>query len=166
VAELLQLSVAAVNSSLQRARAQVHKLDAEQAESELDDAHAQAMLADYVAAFENYDVDRIVSLLADDAVWEMPPFLSWFRGAESIGGLIRNHCPAERAGDQVMVPVRANGQPAFALYMRDPDGVHRAFQLQVLTVADGRVSYVRSFFDTSLFARFGLPAELSREGRA
>ena len=113
VAELLELSTAAVNSSLQRARAQVHKLDPEGPDEPLDDERAKALLADYVAAFENYDVKRIVELLAEDAVWEMPPYLGWYEGSAAIGHLIETHCPAEAAGDQIMVPTCANGQPAF-----------------------------------------------------
>ena len=135
VAELLELSVAAVNSSLQRARAQVHRLDPEAAAEPLDDARAKELLADYVAAFENYDVSRIVELLSADAIWEMPPYLGWYSGAEAIGQLIRDKCPAQGPGDQVMVPVGANGQPAYGLYMRQPDGTYAAFQLQVLTVS-------------------------------
>src|SRR5918999_422725 len=102
VAELLQLSVAAVNSSLQRARAQVHQLDPEAATEPLDDARAKELLAGYVAAFENYDVPRIVELLSADAIWEMPPYLGWYRGAEAIGELIKDKCPAQGPGDQVM----------------------------------------------------------------
>ena len=162
VAQLLDLSVAAVNSSLQRARAQMHKLDPDAAESELDDEHATALLADYVKAFEDYDVSRIVSLLSADAVWEMPPYEGWYAGAEAIGALIETQCPAEKAGDQIMVATSANGQPAYGLYMRNPDGSHRAFQIQVLTVARGKVSHVACFFDTGLFARFGLPETLPR----
>ncbi|MGI3780317.1 MAG: RNA polymerase subunit sigma-70, partial [Janthinobacterium lividum] len=166
VAELLDTSVAAVNSSLQRARAQLAKLDPEAVEgaSTLDDERKRALLAEYVDAFERYDIPRIVQLLSADAVWEMPPFTGWYRGAEEIGALIETNCPAERAGDQILVEVTANGGPAWALYMRDPsDGVHRAFQLQVPTVGDGGVTHVRVFFDTDLFARFGLPHELPPE---
>jgi RNA polymerase sigma-70 factor, ECF subfamily len=165
VAELLDISVAAVNSSLQRARAQVHQLDQESESGTLDDARAKGLLADYVAAFENYDVSRIVQLLSADAVWEMPPYLGWYRGAEAIGELIKLNCPAKAAGDQVMVPVGANGQPAFGLYMKQPDGSHAAFQLQVLTLGGDRVSRVGVFFDTSLFERFGLPPRLPREAQ-
>jgi RNA polymerase sigma-70 factor (ECF subfamily) len=157
VAELLGLSVAAVNSSLQRARAQLHRLDPDSAAGSIDDERAKELLADYVAAFENYDVPRIVELLAEDAVWEMPPYLGWYAGAEAIGQLIEWNCPAERAGDQVMVPTTANGQPAFGLYMRQPGGSHQAFQIQVLTLTESGVSHVAAFFDTSLFASFGLP---------
>ena len=160
VAALLELSVAAVNSSLQRARATVHRLDPDAQDPGLDDAHARELLADYVAAFEHYDIPRIVELLATDAVWEMPPYLGWYRGAEAIGELIRTNCPAEAPGDQRLLPTAANGQPAFGLYLREPDGSYAAFQLQVLTLRRGRVAHVSVFFDLSLFATFGLPATL------
>jgi RNA polymerase sigma-70 factor, ECF subfamily len=166
VAELLEMSVAAVNSSLQRARAQVHRLDPEAESGSVDDARAKELLSDYVAAFENYDVSRIVELLSADAIWEMPPYLGWYRGAEAIGELIKRNCPAEAPGDQVLVPVGANGQPAFGLYMRQPDGTYAAFQLQVLTLSGERVSRVGVFFDISLFERFGLPPTLPRTGRS
>jgi RNA polymerase sigma-70 factor (ECF subfamily) len=169
VAELLGISVAAVNSSLQRARAQLAKLDPAAAEAAPapDDARQRALLAEYVDAFEHYDVPRIVRLLSADAVWEMPPFTGWYSGPAQIGALITTNCPAERAGDQIMVEVSANGGPAFALYMRDPaDGVHRAFHVQVPTVGADGVTHVAAFFDTALFARFGLPTELPQEHRA
>jgi RNA polymerase sigma-70 factor, ECF subfamily len=163
VADLLNMSTAAVNSSLQRARAQMHKLDAEGPTEPLDDEHAKSLLADYLAAFENYDVKRIVELLAEDAVWEMPPYVSWYQGSAAIGRLIDTHCPAEGPGDQIMVPTSANGQPAFGLYMMQPDGKHHAFQLQVLTLTNQGVSHVAVFFDTSLFAEFGLPEVYQRD---
>jgi RNA polymerase sigma-70 factor (ECF subfamily) len=162
VAELLNMSTAAVNSSLQRARAQVHKLDSDSPDEALDDEHAKELLDDYVAAFEAYDVQRIVELLAEDAVWEMPPYLGWYEGPAAIGHLIETHCPAEAAGDQIMVPTSANGQPAFGLYMKQPDGTHQPFQLQVLTVTAKGVSRVSVFFDTTLFAEFGLPEVIPR----
>ena len=160
VAELLEISVAAVNSSLQRARASVHRLDPETESADLDEDRAKGLLADYVAAFEHYDISRIVELLAEDAVWEMPPYLGWYRGNEAIGEVIRRNCPAQGPGDQVLVPTQANGQPAFGLYMRQPDGRHDAFQLQVLTLDGDRVSHVSVFFDLRLFEKFGLPATL------
>jgi RNA polymerase sigma-70 factor, ECF subfamily len=163
VAELLNMSTAAVNSSLQRARAQVHKLNPEEPTESLRDEHAKSLLADYVAAFQNYDVERIVGLLAEDAVWEMPPYVGWYEGSAAIGRLIDTHCPAEAPGDQIMVPTSANGQPAFGLYMKQPDGKHHAFQLQVLTLTNQGVSHVSVFFDTSLFAEFGLPEVYQRD---
>jgi RNA polymerase sigma-70 factor, ECF subfamily len=162
VAQALDVSVAAANSALQRARAHVHSMVPD--EDSLVDNRARELLDGYVAAFEHYDVDRIVELLAADATWEMPPFAGWYRGAEAIGTLIRGNCPAQRAGDMRMLPTAANGQPAFGMYMRDLDGVHRAFQLQVVALRGGQVAHVSAFFDTSLFAMFGLPAELPRAG--
>jgi RNA polymerase sigma-70 factor, ECF subfamily len=157
VAELLSMSTAAVNSSLQRARAQMHKLDPDDPDKALDDEHAKELLAKYVSAFENYDVQRIVELLAEDAVWEMPPYVGWYQGSPAIGHLIETHCPAQAPGDQIMVPISANGQPAFALYMKEADGTHHAFQIQVLTLRDQGVSHVSTFFDLKLFEQFGLP---------
>ena len=162
VAAALDLSVAAVNSSLQRARAHLAKLDpeAEQPAESLDDPHTRQLLEDYVAAFEAYDVDKIIATLKSDAVWEMPPFTAWYQGRQAIHQLISNYCPASGPGDQRMVPVRANGQPAFALYMRGDDGVHRAFQLQQQELRAGRVAHVVAYVDTTLFARVGLPEVL------
>ncbi len=96
VAELLDLSVAAVNSSLQRARAHVHRLDPDAEDEPLDDERARAMLAEYVAAFENYDVAKIVELLSADAVWEMPPYDGWYSGPEAIGQLIECALPGQQ----------------------------------------------------------------------
>jgi RNA polymerase sigma-70 factor (ECF subfamily) len=92
----------------------------------------------------------------------MPPYVGWYQGAESIGQLIGQKCPAEGPGDQILVPTSANGQPAFGLYMRQPDGSHSAFQLQVLTLSGHKVSHVACFFDTTLFGRFGLPEAIGR----
>ena len=158
VATALDTSVAAVNSSLQRARAHLAKVDL--SDPAPPDEHAEELLANYMAAFEAYDVDRIVALLTEDATWEMPPYPAWYRGRDAIRTLVSGYCPAEGPGDQRMVPTMANGQPTLALYMRGPDGVHRAFQLQQVSLRDGAVAAVTCYFDTSLFAAFGLPATL------
>ncbi|WP_433159750.1 hypothetical protein [Kribbella sp. CA-247076] len=116
------------------------------------------LLAAYRAAFEDYDVPAITGFFTDDTIWEMPPFTSWFRGARSIGRLISTHCPAKEAGDQILVPIKANGQPGFAVYMRDPtDNLHRAFQLQVLTLTATGIIHAIAFFDLTLFETFNLP---------
>jgi RNA polymerase sigma-70 factor (ECF subfamily) len=161
VAEILDTSVPAVNSLLQRARAQLARSAPVRDEVQAPPAEQRRLLDRYVTAFENYDVGGITSLFTADAVWEMPPFTSWVRGAEHIGRLIAANCPAERPGDMRLVPARANGAPAFGLYMRGGDGVHRAFHLQVLDLAEGGVAHVAAFFDVSLFPRFGLPAVLA-----
>jgi RNA polymerase sigma-70 factor (ECF subfamily) len=116
------------------------------------------LLARYREAFEQYDVPAIVEFFTDDTIWEMPPFTSWFRGARNIGRLISTHCPAKGPGDQLLVPLKANGQPAFAVYMRDPaDNLHRAFQIQVLTLTATGIIHAIAFFDLTLFETFNLP---------
>ena len=158
VAELLDVSTAAVNSMLQRARAQLEEAaPREDAVRPPATAAQRELLERYVRAFESYDTAAIVELFTADAVWEMPPFPSWYRGPADIGRLIATKCPAKAPGDMLLVPTQANGQPAFGLYMRDADGVHRAFHLQVLDIRDGAVSHVAAFFETSLFEKFGLP---------
>ena len=89
----------------------------------------------------------------------MPPFTGWYRGAETIGRLIGEQCPGGRH-DMPMLPTSANGQPAFGLYMRTPAGDFVPFQLQVLDLDGDRVRHVSAFFDTALFATFGLPGRL------
>ena len=160
VAAALDTTTAAVNSALQRAHAQLAErgLTEDGVSPDLDEAQ-QAMLERYVDAFWRKDIDQIVAMLTADAVWEMPPFLSWFRGARHIGRLIDEHCPGG-AHDMVLRPTTANGQPAFGLYMRGADGDFHPFHLQVLTLEGERVRHVAAFFDERLFATFGLPARL------
>lgn len=160
-ATALETTTAAVNSALQRAHAQLAErgLTADTVEPDLDAAQ-QRLLDAYLAAFWRKDVDQIVQLLKYDATWDMPPFLNHYRGAEAIGELIATNCPGGVA-DMPMLQTTANGQPAFGLYMRQPEGHFEPFHLQVLQVgADQRVEHVTAFFDTSLFARFGLPDRL------
>jgi RNA polymerase sigma-70 factor (ECF subfamily) len=161
VAQALETTEAAVNSALQRAHAQLAKagVTRDTVDSTTLDDDKQAMLDRYVKAFWDKDISTIVSMLTQDAVWEMPPFTGWYTGPEAIGTLIDTQCPGN-AHDMPMVATTANGQPAFGLYMRQPDGTFTPFHLQVLTVTDGRVSHVAAFFDDALFAKFGLPATL------
>ncbi|MFE4502984.1 sigma-70 family RNA polymerase sigma factor [Rhodococcus sp. NPDC056743] len=161
VAEALDTTTTAVNSVLQRARAQITSIaPTEETLIEPSSGEARTMLREYVRSFESYDVDAIVALFTRDAVWEMPPFEGWYRGPEAIGQLIGNKCPADGPGAMRLLPTSANGQPAFGLYMRQADGIHHAFQLHVLDVTESGISHVTCFFDLSLFPRFGLPAEL------
>lgn len=157
VAAALGMSTVGVNSTLQRARASLGRLVPDEPPQPLDDEHTRELLEGYCAAFEAYDVERIVELLTADVVWEMPPYTGWYQGATQIGDLIRNNCPAEKAGDMKLLATSANGQPAYAVYMRGPDGVHRPFQIQQLTLGAGGVTHVAVFFDLTLFPRFGLP---------
>jgi RNA polymerase sigma-70 factor, ECF subfamily len=162
VAEAVGVSTAAVNSLLQRARAQLDEMapDRDEVARPLTPEQSK-LLEQYVEAFERYDVPALVALFTDDAIWEMPPFLSWFSGAENIGRLVTYQCPAKTPGDLLHLATSANGQPAFGQYMRDEAGVYQAFQIHVLTLDGPRIAHVTSFFDTSLFAAFGLPSSLS-----
>lgn len=162
VAEALDTTTAAVNSALQRAHAQLAAAQLTEDAVRTDLAPEQArLLDDYVDAFWRKDIDAIVAMLTRDAVWEMPPFTGWYRGAENIGRLIDTQCPGG-AHDMPMLRTDANGQPAFGLYMQQPDGTFTPFHLQVLRVDGDRVAHVVAFFETGLFETFGLPAVLTR----
>jgi RNA polymerase sigma-70 factor (ECF subfamily) len=163
VADAIGTSTAAVNSLLQRARAQLDEVGPSEDDelSEPDSPETKDLLDRYIAAFEEYDIDELVKMFTDDAIWEMPPFDGWYRGPEQIVTLTRVHCPAEAPGDMRFLRTTANGQPAAALYMLNREtGKHEAFQLHVLDVKPGGVSHVVAFLDTALFEKFGLPAAL------
>ena len=160
VAEMLGMSVASVNSALQRARAQVQEATVSADDvSEPDEADKRELLDRFVAAFEAKDTAAMVKIFTTDAVWEMPPFTGWYSGPEAIARLVGTQCPAEGPGDMRLVPTRANGQDAFGLYMRDGD-TYRPFNLPVLTLTPAGVSHVACFFDLRLFRTFGLPESL------
>jgi RNA polymerase sigma-70 factor, ECF subfamily len=160
VAEALDTTTAAVNSALQRAHAQMAErgLTEDTVCNELTPAQEQ-LLERYVDAFWRKDIGSIVSMLTAEATWDMPPFTSWFKGAENIGWLIGNECPGG-AKDMPMLATQANGQPAYGLYMRTPEGDFTPFQLQVLELDGDRVKHVTAFFDHTLFEKFGLPMRL------
>lgn len=165
VGEAIGASTAAVNSLLQRARAQLDETRPSQDDdiAPPESAHAKEMLAKYVDAFESYDMDELVKLFTDDAIYEMPPFDSWYRGPADIVMLSKTHCPAQGAGDMRFASTTANGQPAAALYMLNREtGRHEAFQLHVLSVQSGGVSHVVAFHaGDGLFSKFGLPEVLA-----
>jgi len=159
VAELLDTSVAAVNSALQRARAGLAELSVEDRPLSVDADHAD-LLARYVDAFERYDIERLVTLLRDDAIMSMPPFAMWIRGAADIGRWMVEPGPSGCRGSR-LIPTEANGSPAFAQYRPDPAGGHAPWALQVLEISGGRIAEFHSFLDTaSIFPTFGLPAHL------
>jgi RNA polymerase sigma-70 factor (ECF subfamily) len=161
VAATVGTTTTAVNSLLQRARTQLEAVQpsANDRLTPPDSAEAQDLLDRYIAAFEAYDIDRLVELFTAEAVWEMPPYTGWYQGPQNIVTLIHQQCPAETAGDMRMIPLIANGQPAAAMYMR-AGGVHLPFQLHVLDIDDDRVSHVVAFLDGTLFPKFGLPGSL------
>ncbi len=159
VAEALETTTASVNSALQRAHATLEKANLSEDTVAEPTAEQKQMLDRYVQAFWDKDIEAIVSMLTKDAIWEMPPFPGWYQGPEAIGRLIDTQCPGGEH-DMRMLPTRANGQPAFGLYMRSIDGSFRPFHLQVLTLGPDGVQHVGAFFDRSLFALCGLPDSL------
>jgi RNA polymerase sigma-70 factor (ECF subfamily) len=162
VAELLDTSVAAVNSALQRARATLGRLPDEVHPEKLDSADA-ALLERYVDAFERYDIETLVTLLHEDAVQSMPPFAMWLRGAANIGRWMVQPGPLACRGSRLL-PASANGCPAFGQYRPDPAGGYAAWALQVLEISGGKItgmSIFLNFLDAErLFPQFGLPLHL------
>lgn len=156
VARLLDTSVPAVNSALQRARA---GLAGVQPAEQPVDTDTRDLLDRYVDAFQRYDMDALVGLLHEDALQTMPPYAMWLRGASDIATWMVT--VGAECRDSVLLPTRANGAPAFAQYRSTPGGGHHAWAIQVLVVDDGRISEIHSFLDTErLFPLFGLPLRL------
>jgi RNA polymerase sigma-70 factor (ECF subfamily) len=162
VAELLDTTVAAVNSSLQRARATLGDLGEHVHPERLDDED-KALLEQYVDAFERYDIDRLVTLLHDDAFQSMPPFAMWIKGAADIGRFMVEPGPSTCRGS-ILLPTSANGCPAFGQYKPDPDGGYTPWAIQVLEISGGKVTGMNFFLDfldpVRLFPSFGLPLHL------
>ena len=156
VADLLGTTTAAVNSALQRARAQLAKTTPNGYDlAEPEDARRRYLLDRYADAFTHGDIDGLMEILTEDAVFEMPPVPSWFRGREHIGLFLATRL-TEPDG-RILVPAAANGQPAFGLYTRGHGGVHRAHALQLLTVGPGGIARIDMIHDPALFPRVGLP---------
>ncbi len=157
VAQLLDSSVASVNSALQRARAALGAREPTPHEGELDDDDRE-LLARYVDTFERYDIEALVGLLREDAVSAMPPFELWIEGAEEIGRWMLG--PGSDCRGARLRATRANGCPAFGSYRIDPAGGWDAFALQVLELRHGRIATIHNFLDTELLPQFGLPLRL------
>ncbi|MEU8999061.1 sigma-70 family RNA polymerase sigma factor [Streptomyces caniferus] len=153
VAELLDSSVASVNSALQRARATLAASgDTVAPQQPLDDAQ-QALLRRYVDAFERFDMDALTTLLHEDCTLSMPPYELWLRGREDLVTWLLG--PGGGCEGSHLLPVTANGRPAFGQYRAD--GTPWAIQV-IETAADGRITALQCFLDTErLFPLFGLP---------
>jgi RNA polymerase sigma-70 factor, ECF subfamily len=161
VAELLETTVASVNSALQRARATLATKEVETSirPEEMDEAH-RSLLARYVAAFEQYDMDALTSLLHEDAVWNMPPYDLWLQTHLDI----RKWClgPGIGCKGSRLIPTFANGSPAFGQYKPDlVNGGWEPWSLQVVEMSGDRISGITFFLDTQrFFPMFGLQARL------
>ncbi len=158
VAELLETSVASVNSALQRARASLEATQITQCE-QLDplDEEQQELLERYVRAFEAYDMDALAALLHEDAKQSMPPYEMWLLGREDI--MRWWFGPGIGCKGSKLIPTVANGLPAFGQYRPSgPGGSYEPWALQVLELSDGRIVGFTAFLDTErLFPLFGLP---------
>ena len=161
VAELLDSSVASVNSALQRARAtlaqsKVSSTDPVPALTEAD----RELLDRYVAAFEKYDIQALTSLIREDASQSMPPYDMWLLGRDDIFAWWFGPGIACR-GSRVIPTVSANGSPAYGQYKPSPQGGHEPWALQVIELTDGKISELTFFLDTArLFPLFGLPPRI------
>ncbi len=156
VAELLDTSVASVNSALQRARATIADSNLRDAPvPDLDDEQRE-LLARYVAAFEAYDVDALVALIHDDATFSMPPFDLWLSDPVEMGKWYTGQGAACEGSK--LFPTEYNGSPAFWAYKPDPvAGGWSPFSLQIIEVADGKLIGLHHFLYPELFAAAGMP---------
>ncbi len=166
VAELLDTSVASVNSALQRARAAVEERVPDQSQQEtlraLGDEQLRRIVEDYMDAMQRGDVEAVAAMLAEDAAWSMPPLATWYHGRDALRAFLADG-PLSGAWRWRRVVTTANGQPAVAAYTwRDDEGCFRPFALDVLTIGDsGRIDAITAFIarsaeprDPERFARY------------
>lgn len=155
VAEILETTVPAINSAVQRARAALASRDLGEARGDLS-PHQLALVEHFAAAFEAYDVDALAGMLREDAVLSMPPYTLWLRGPARIRTWLLGRgigCRGSR-----LLPTAASGLPAFGQYRRRPDGSFYPWSLVVLELHEDRIASMTHFLDTkSLFPLFALP---------
>jgi len=168
VANLLDDSVSAVNSTLYRARSKMEERYSKRA-ADLPalDSNQRSLLDRYLAAWEAADIDGLVELMKEEASFPMPPLPTWVRGRAAIREFVSRHIlDGDARGRWRLVPTQANGQPAFGWYRRraDPPGFG-AFAIQVVTLEGGAIAAATTFAFPRLFAAFGLPPELGADGR-
>jgi RNA polymerase sigma-70 factor (ECF subfamily) len=158
VAELLDTSVASVNSALQRARATLADHPVTDDEPTTIDPAEEELVARYVDCFERYDIASLVQLLHDDALFTMPPFAMWIRGTTDIAKWYVGQgagCEGSR-----LVRVRANGYPAVASYKPSPDGGYEPFNIVIIETSRGEIVGLHHFLYPELFDYFGVPERL------
>jgi RNA polymerase sigma-70 factor (ECF subfamily) len=157
VAELLDTSVASVNSALQRARATMAAMPIETLDSTID-PQQQALLARYVDAFERYDIPALVTLLRDDVILSMPPFDLWFQGADELAGWFLGEGIVCQGGR--LLPIEVNGTAGFGNYHLIRPGLWEPWAIQVIEVAGGKIVGHHNFLYPERFAEFGLPPRI------
>jgi RNA polymerase sigma-70 factor (ECF subfamily) len=159
VAELLGMTTTAVNSGLRRARAQLAEaLPAEDELAEPAEPDQRALLERYAAAVENAEVSVLAELLREDIELEMPPVATWFAGRRAVLRFLASNLLTE-PGQQRLVATMANGQPAFAVYERQPGGAYTAHAVMVLTVTAAGIARIVAFRIPALFPMLGLPSQ-------
>lgn len=162
VGELLDMSVASVNSALQRARATLATLDLDPASGPAAvDAGREELLSRYVDAFERYDITALVALLHEDATFSMPPFPLWLRGRAAVADFMVGtgaHCEGSR-----LVATAANGCPAVGIYHPTDGTVWEPWAVVVVEVSPEGITALHHFLFPELFAAFGLPPRLESE---
>jgi RNA polymerase sigma-70 factor (ECF subfamily) len=163
VSESLETTVASVNSALQRARKTVAARLPDRTQQEtlraIGDNRVREIVQAYVDAWSKRDVDALRALLAEDVIFSMPPWASWWRGRETIASF----ASVEDCGEWCAVPTRANGQPALACYHLDAEtGRWVAWALEVIAFEGQRIKEITAFFTPEAFPRFGLASALRR----
>lgn len=160
VAELLDTTVASVNSALQRARATLGELRPAETEplDPLNDDQKD-LLDRFLDAFERYDMDALAALLHEDATQSMPPYDLWLQGRDEVVGWMLG--PGSECEGSRLLPTAANGMPAFGQYRRSADGGHEPWALQIVEIVDGEITGLNAYLDTARwFPMFGLPDRL------
>jgi RNA polymerase sigma-70 factor (ECF subfamily) len=158
VAELLGMSVAAVKSALQRARARMGEVaPAADQVPELTEPEHRELLSRYIAAFQNADAAALERLLRQDATLEAPPLRNWYAGLRYCMPYMATHVLGS-PGHWRMLPTSANGQPAVAAWYRGSDGAYLPYGIVVLTATAGGISRITSFGFPELLTAFGFPA--------
>jgi RNA polymerase sigma-70 factor (ECF subfamily) len=163
VADMLDASVESVTSALKRARASLQRPRSAADEPEpappVDSPAEQALVAEFVRAYESADLDAIVALLTDDVFVSMPPMPLEYEGRDVVARFCAGILRPGRRFD--LVPTRANGQPAFGTYLRGPTGIRHGTGLFVLTLTGDRICAMTRF-ENSVYPWFGLPPSLPR----
>jgi RNA polymerase sigma-70 factor, ECF subfamily len=164
VAETLDTTSVAVDSALQRAHRSVDQRLPERSQQTtlraLGDKRLSELVGSYVNAWERGDVDALVAMLTQDARVTMPPIPTWYRGRDAVGAFLAGRVLGSDRPRRLL-PVIANGQPAFGQYRwDDAQRQLRAYAITVLTLDGNRIQEITAFLDPAPFARFGLPAEL------
>ena len=159
-AEILDMTIVAVNSALQRARETMKQPSERKTTSSRLNEELASLLKRYVAAWEAADSAALVAVLREDVALTMPPLPVWFGGRADVKTFLDGFLFQSMSPFKVRLEaMRANGSPAFAIYQMDSAGIYRAAALHILTIEDGQVSEINDFltFDGQLFVKFGLP---------